>query len=95
MLHLQVFTGEDEAVGIVAVDDDAAVAIEDFAARRKHRDGLDAVLLGLFEVAGRIADLQFPEAGNKKDEDANREVLKESDFAGSELDVFAQKASAG
>ena len=71
------------------VDDDAAVAIEDFAARRGDRQCLDAVAFGLLVVHLGILDLQVPEAGDQKQEDGYAGVLKNGDLAGRELDVFA------
>src|SRR5579864_1829005 len=73
------------------VDDHAAVAVQDFAARSKHRDGLDAVLHGAFLVERGITDLQIPEAGDQEQKDRDHKVLEESDFAGRELAVVAQK----
>ena len=45
MLHLQVFARQIQAEGGVIVDDHAAVAIQNLAARRQHGNRLDAVLL--------------------------------------------------
>src|SRR6202011_649223 len=54
VLHLQNFTREQQTEGGVVVDDDAAIAVEDLAAWRQYRNGLNAVLLGAHLVQLRI-----------------------------------------
>src|SRR5580658_7784446 len=79
----------------MVVDDHAAVAVQDFAARRGNGQGLDAVALGLLVVYLGILDLQAPEAGDQKQEDEDAGVLEHGDFSGGEFDVFAARLCAG
>jgi hypothetical protein len=44
----------------IVVDDDAAFAVEDAAARRQHRHLANTVLLGQHAVAAGAEDLQPP-----------------------------------
>ena len=95
MLDLQGFAGQDETVGGMVVDDDAAVAVQDFAPRRRDGQGFDAVALGLVVVDLVVLDLQVPEAGDQKQEDKDAGVLEDGDFPGGELDVFTAGLFAG
>ncbi len=81
MLHLQVFAREIEAERGVVVDDHAAVPIQDFAARRQHRNGLDAVFHGAFLIEVGIANLQVPKPGDQEHEYSDHDVLENGDFA--------------
>src|SRR5258708_19219016 len=81
VLHLQVFTRENQAVGVVVVDDNAAIAVEYLAARREYRDRLNAVLLSLFQVARRVAHLQVPEPPDQQYTDPHRQALAEGALA--------------
>jgi len=79
----------------MVVDDDAAVAVQDFAAGRRYGQLPDAIALGLFVVDLRVLDLQVPEAGDQKQEDDDAGVLENGDFPGGEFDVFAARLFAG
>lgn len=76
-------------VVMIQIHDDAAVAVQDFAAGRRNGQGFDAVALGLLVVHLRVLDLQVPEAGDQKKEDEDAGVLENSDFARGEFDTFA------
>ena len=92
---LQIFAGEQNADGLVIVDDDAAVAVEYFAPGGGHRDGAYVVLGGAFQIEIRIAHLQIPEARDQKDEHRDSDVLECRDFAGPEPGLVAQQAWRG
>ena len=79
----------------MVVDDDAAVAIENFAARSGDGQLLDAIAFGLLVIDLGVLDLQVPEAGDQKKEDEYAGVLEYGDFASGELDVFAAGLFAG
>jgi len=72
----------------VIVDDHAAVAVQDLASRRRDRQRFDPVAFGLLVIELRILNLQRPKAGNQKEKNGDRSVLKNGDFAGRELDIF-------
>ena len=69
------------------IDDHAAIPVEDLAARGDDRDGFDAIELGALTVKIRIANLDAPEAGDQKQKDAHRQILKESDLFTGQLGI--------
>ncbi len=77
------------------VDDHAAVAIENLAARRQHRNRLDAVLQRPLLINLRIADLQVPEAGDQEQKYGDGGVLKKRDLLRGEFRIVAQKRIRG
>src|SRR5262249_41980562 len=80
---------------VVAVDDDAAIAIENLAAGCSDGLRLNMVTLGQLVVHLRILDLQGPETGDEKEEDGDAGVLEDGDLAGCELGVVAQDRRVG
>ncbi len=76
----------------MVVDDHAAVAIENLAARRDDGQRFDAVALGQLVVDLRVANLEVPEAGDQEEKDGNRYVLEYGDAPSGELGVVAQSA---
>ena len=82
VLLFQRLAGQDQSEGRVVVDDHAAVAVENAAARRQNGHALDAVGLRALVVKLRILHLQLPEAGDQKQEDDDGGVLKDGDFPG-------------
>ena len=95
VFRLQVFARQIQAERRVIVDDHAAVAIQNLAARREHRNRLDAVFKRAFLIHLRIADLQVPKAGDQKQEDGDGGVLKKGDLLRRELRIVAQKRVRG
>ncbi len=73
------------------VHDHATIAIQNLTARRKHGNGLDAVLLRALLIHLRISNLQIPEAGDEKQKYGDGSVLKKRDLLRGELGVVAQK----
>jgi len=65
----------------VVVDDDAAVAIEDAPARRRHRLRFYAVGESALVIKLGILNLKPPEAGDEKHERNDGGVLKNGDLA--------------
>ena len=59
----------------IVVDDDAAFAVEDFAARREDGDLLDAILLGQGVVVVAARDLQPPQAEGQHQKNPQQDVL--------------------
>ncbi len=59
----------------IVVNDDAAFAVENLAARRQHRDLLDAVLFGQSGVVVAARHLQAPQPESKNQENAQQDVL--------------------
>src|SRR5579883_116631 len=91
VLHLEVFARQVKGERGMVIHYDAAIAVQNLAARRQHRDGFDAVLHGAFLVERRIAHLQVPKSGDQEQENADHEVLEERDLAGRKLTVVVQK----
>ena len=92
VLRLQVFARQHHGERGMIVDDHAAVAVEDFSARREQRDGLDAIPLGEFAVGLVIADLENPEARNQEQKNHHRQILKDRDAAQRETRVVSKQA---
>ena len=92
VLFLQVVARQDQAEGRVVIDDHAAFAIENLAARGEDRDGFDAVALGLLVVDFGAFDLQPPEPGDQEQKNANCGVLKKRDLAGGASEVVSAQA---
>ena len=90
VLRLETFAGKHEAPGGVVIDDDAAIAVEDFAAGRDDGQGFDAVAFGAFVVDFGIFDLQIPETGDEEEEDGDGGVLERGHFRGGEAGVVAR-----
>ena len=63
----------------MVVDDHPAIAIENLAARREHRNGLDAVLARAPDRF-RVADLQVPESGDQEQETPTMKYWKKAIF---------------
>ncbi len=95
VFHLQVFARQIQAERRVIVDDHAPVAIQNLAARREHRNGLDAVFERALLINLRIADLQVPKAGDQEQKDGDGGVLKKCDLLRRELRIVAQKRIGG
>ena len=95
VFHLQVFARQIQAEGGMIVDDHAAIAIQNLAARRQHRNRLDAVLERPLLINLGIANLQVPEAGDQEQKDGDGDVLKECDLLRGELRIVAQKLVGG
>src|SRR5438477_1184853 len=95
VLQLEVFLGKLDHEGGLIVDDDAAVAIEDFAAGSKQRNGLDAIALGQRAVGFVFANLKHPETGDQKQEHRHGGVLEDRDAAERELRIVAKQAAGG
>ncbi len=91
VIIFQGFSRQDERVGGVVVDNHPAVAVQDFAARRRDGQGFDAVPVGLLVIHLRILDLKGPKPGNQEQEDGYGGVLEDGDLAGGELDILAAK----
>ena len=66
----------------VIVDDGAAFAVENLAARREHRNVANAILLGGRGVIATFHHLQLPQSVGEDQEDAKDDVLRrrEADF---------------
>ena len=60
----------------IVVDDDAAFAVEDLAARREHGNLADAVGLGQHAVVLGAEDLQTPQPGGEHGEHQHDDVLR-------------------
>src|SRR6185437_12914309 len=69
------FAEKEAADGRIVVDDDAAFAVEDAAARREHRHLADAVLFGEHAIVGGAEHLQTPEAGAEHQHHQRNHVL--------------------
>ena len=72
------------------VDDDAAIAVENAAARRQQGTGANAILLRFFGVVVGVLNLQPPEAGDEEYEHHHRGILEDGDPAAGELGVVMQ-----
>jgi hypothetical protein len=59
----------------IVVDDDAAFAIENFAARRQDGDLLDAILFGQIAVVVVAGDLEPPQTESENQENSQQDVL--------------------
>ena len=92
VIRLQVLPREQQREGGLIIDDHAAIAVENFAARREHRNGLDAIALGQFAVAFAVANLQHPEAGDQEQKDRNDEILETGDAPQREASVVVREA---
>ncbi len=73
------------------VDDDAAIPVEDLAARSKEGDCLDTIPLGELAIHFVILNLQPPEPGEQHHTNADRDVLKNRDSSECEASVIAQQ----
>ena len=73
------------------IDDHAAVAVENFAARSRQRNGPDAVALRQLTVDFMVPDLQHPEAADQEQEYAHRDVLKDGDASEGETGFVAKQ----
>ncbi len=91
VLFFQDFARQNQAERGVVIDDHPAVAVQDAAARRQDRHGLDAVLQRPLVVELGILHLEPPEAGDQEQEDGDAGVLKNGDFAGGEIGIVAQR----
>ena len=91
MLFFQRFASENQGKRRVVVDDHAAVAVENSAARGEDRDRFDAVGLRTLVVELRILNLELPEAGNQKKKDKDGGVLKDRNFGRREMRIVAQR----
>ena len=89
----QVFTRKNQTEGGVVVNDHPAIAVEDLSARRQHRQRLNPVAFGLLAVNVRVAHLEIPESGEKKNENPDGDVLKEGDLTGRPLHGFPYRLS--
>jgi hypothetical protein len=83
ILHL--FTEEIAGDGGVVVDEEAAIAIEELAARGKDRDLADAVGFGEGTEAFGVEHLEAPEAGEKNGENKRDEILGGVELADGQL----------
>ena len=72
------------------IDDHAAVAVEDAAARREDGHRLDAILLGADAVELRVLHLEPPEARDQEQKDGHGDVLKNGNLASREPRVVVQ-----
>src|SRR5262245_49915981 len=61
----------------MVVDDHAAVAVENSAARRQDRHGLNPVGFRTFAVELRILHLKLPKSGYQKQEKPHGDVLED------------------
>src|SRR5579885_2227924 len=71
------------------IDDDPAVAVENAAAGREHRHGLDIVFFGALGIELGVADLQVPETRHEKDEHRDGQILERRDSGARELGIVA------
>src|SRR5579864_6356573 len=62
MLRFEVLAAEHDGPGGVVIDDDAAVTVEDFAARSGDGELFDAIALGEVAVDFGLLNLKLPEA---------------------------------
>ena len=90
MFRLDFVAIEQQRVRGLIVDNDAPVAVQNLAARRKNRRAFDSIVLGRLTVDVRVLHLQRPEARNQKNEDPDRQVLENRNFARSFLGIVAE-----
>ena len=95
MLQLQVFAREDNAPGGLVIHDDAAIAVENLAARRAHRYHFHAIAFGTFAIDVRALNLQLPEAGNQEEENGDGGVLEARHLGGGEAGFIARQQVPG
>src|ERR1700761_3329420 len=95
MLRLDLVAVQQQGVRGFVIHDYSVIAIQNLAARRKNGRALDPVSFRCFAVNVRVLYLQFPEAGNQKDENGDRQVLKNRDLSRSRIRLIAQKAVRG
>ena len=95
VLHLQGVAGEDDAEGVVIIDDDAAVAVENLAARRDDGLRLDVIALGLFVVESADSGPAGPRSRRSGRGRRHAGVLEDGDLAGGELGIVAARLFAG
>jgi len=74
----------------MVVDDDTAVAVEDFAARGLDGELFDAIALSRLAVIFVRLNLQLPETGDEEEEDADGEILERGHFARGEAGIVAE-----
>ena len=91
MIFFQVFTGENNAVRRMIVDDRPPVAVQNLSPGRQHRRGLHSILLGPLIVDFRIPDLKIPEPRKQEEEDADCQVLKKGDLRRGKFRVVPQQ----
>ena len=60
MARIDLVTVEEKRIGSVVIDNHAAVAIENFAARGEQRSTFYAISFGGFDVALGILHLELP-----------------------------------
>ena len=77
------------------VDDDASVAIENFAAGCHNRQRFDAVPLGAFVINFRAFNLQFPKAGDQKKENSDSSILECCHLGGRKTGIVPKLDLAG
>src|ERR1051326_2897428 len=79
----------------MVVDNHAAIAVQNPAARRQHRHRFDAVLLRPLVVQLLVLYLEPPETRDQEEEDEHCNVLKNSDLPGGEASIVAQRRFLG
>jgi hypothetical protein len=77
----------------MVVDDDAAVAIENFSTWGEEGNGFDAIAVGEFAVELAVADLQHPEASDEEQENDYAQILKNGDAAQRETGVVLEQTA--
>jgi hypothetical protein len=87
VFHL--FAEEIAGDGGVVVDEEAAFAVEDLAARGEDGDFADAIGFGEGTEVFGVEDLEAPESGEEDDEDERDEILGGVKLADGELLGFA------
>src|SRR5258707_5014151 len=90
MLRLQSFPRKDYAKRRMVVDDDRAIAVQDFAARRDNRQIFNTIFFRQLVIKLRVTHLQVPEASNQKQENRDCSVLKYRNAAGGKLRIVAR-----
>src|ERR1051325_1963640 len=73
----------------MVINNDPAVTVENPAARSRNRELFDPIAFGGFAIEFGLLNLQLPEAGDQKNENAYREILKRGHFARGETWIVA------
>jgi hypothetical protein len=87
------FSEEVAGDGRVVVDEEAALAVEEFAAGGEDGDFADAVGFGERTETFRVEHLETPESGEEDGEDKRDEILCGVEFADGQLLGLADGAS--